>query len=63
MQFPMGILADRYANNRMFAIVGIALVLAGVLPFPVILSVLLGALETLRIISAEGGMLCFGPAD
>ena len=41
MQFPIGILADRYANNRMFAIVGIALVLAGVMPFPVILSMLL----------------------
>ena len=44
IQFPFGILADRYGNNRLFAALGIGLVVLGILPFPVILSVLLAGL-------------------
>lgn len=41
IQFPTGILADKLGNNRLFAVTGIVLVLAGFFPFPVIAGVVL----------------------
>jgi len=41
VQMPLGLLADLFGRNRYFALIGIALVLSGYLPCPVLLRVVL----------------------